>query len=273
MYSQTAGNAQCLVDGGLVKRMQPGFSARSGVLSAALAKKGVTGATDMFEGEYGFYNLYERGNVQSERVTQDLGEHFGVMDLSIKPYPCCRMTHAAIDAALEVSDSHGIDPADIKEVQISASKMVSDMVGAPFKIRENPQVDAQFSIPYTVAVALRNGDVVLRDFTSETIKSAAPILELARKIKVSVNPELPDNDISSLHMSIRMLNGQTLAHTLDALKGSPLKPLSFDECAAKFKNCLEYSGKPTFIENGDLIVDFIFNLEKKEDIGVIFDYL
>jgi 2-methylcitrate dehydratase PrpD len=58
VYSQTAGNAQCLVDGGLVKRMQPGFSARSGVLSAALASKGITGATNVFEGQYGFYNLY-----------------------------------------------------------------------------------------------------------------------------------------------------------------------------------------------------------------------
>jgi 2-methylcitrate dehydratase PrpD len=68
VYSQTAGNAQCLVDGGLVKRMQPGFSARSAVLSAALASKGVTGATNIFEGEYGFYNLYERGKVKPEKA-------------------------------------------------------------------------------------------------------------------------------------------------------------------------------------------------------------
>jgi len=100
VYSQTAGNAQCLVDGGLVKRMQPGFSARSAVLSAALGSRGVTGATNIFEGDYGFFNLYERGKVKPERVTENLGEHFAVMDLSIKPYPCCRITHGSIDAAL-----------------------------------------------------------------------------------------------------------------------------------------------------------------------------
>ncbi len=272
VYSQTAGNAQCLVDGGLVKRMQPGFSARSGVLSAALASRGVTGATNIFDGEYGFYNLYERGKVVAERATADLGDHFGVMDLSIKPYPCCRMTHASIDAALELSGTHLIDPDSIEEVEVSVSKMVFEMVGAPFKVRANPQVDAQFSIPYTVAAALRNGSVLLSDFTSETIKGATPILELARKIKVSVNPELADNDISSLHIAIKMANGQTVTHTLDTLKGSPSKPLSFDECAAKFKNCLEHSEKSALIENSDRIVDFIFNLEKKGKASEIFDY-
>jgi 2-methylcitrate dehydratase PrpD len=273
VYSQTAGNAQCLVDGGLVKRMQPGFSARSAVLSAALASKGVTGATNIFEGEYGFYNLYERGKVIAERAVENLGDHFGVMDLSIKPYPCCRMTHAAIDAALELSGFHVIDPDGIKEVEVSASKMVSDMVGSPFMIRDNPQVDAQFSIPYTVAVALRSGVVLLNDFTPETIKGAAPILELARRITVAANPDLPDNDISSLQMTIRMRDGRSLTHKLDALKGSPSKPLSFDECAEKFKNCLEYSGKSDLIENSDRIVDFLFNLEKQEDVSVIFEYM
>jgi len=273
VYSQTAGNAQCLVDGGLVKRMQPGFSARSAVLSAALASRGVTGATNIFEGEYGFYNLYERGKVIADRATENLGNHFGVMDLSIKPYPCCRMTHAAIDAALEVSGSHDIDTDDIKEAEVSVSKMVSDMVGAPFKIRDNPQVDAQFSIPYTVAVALSNGRVLLSDFNPETIKGAALILELARKVTVSLDPALPDKDLSSLQMSITMRNGRTFTHKLDALKGSPSKPLSFDECAEKFKNCLEYSGESALIENGDRIVDFIFNLEKKGDVSEIFEYL
>jgi len=122
-------------------------------------------------------------------------------------------------------------------------------------------------------VALRNGRVLLSDFTSDTIRGATPIQGLARKIKVSVNPELADNDIASVRIAITMVNGQTVTHTLDTLKGSPSKPLSFDECAAKFKNCLEYSERSELIKNSDRIVDFIFNLEKKGEAGEIFDYL
>ena len=273
VYSQTAGNAQCLVDGGLVKRMQPGFSARSAVLSAALASKAVTGATHIFEGEYGFFNLYERGKVKSEKVTENLGDHFGVMDLSIKPYPSCRMTHASIDAALELNNPHRIKPEGVAEILVYVSKMVSDMVGSPFEIRDNPQVDAQFSIPYTVAVALTRGKVFLDDFTSDTIRNDTSVLDLAKRIKVMIDPELPANDISSANMIIRMAGGESLSLKVDTLKGSPLRPMSFDDCARKFKNCLEYSQKPSLVENSEALIDFIFNLEKKEDVRELFGYV
>ena len=273
VYSQTAGNAQCLVDGGLVKRMQPGFSARGAVLSAALASQGVTGATNIFEGEYGFFNLYERGKVKPEKVTENLGDHFGVMDLSIKPYPSCRMTHASIDAALELCNSHSIAPENIAEILVYVSKMVSDMVGDPFKIRANPQVDAQFSIPYTVAVALKKGEVFVEDFSSDTVKNDSSILEFAKKIRVLIDPELSGNDISSANMVIRMLNGESISFKVDTLKGSPLRPITFNECADKFKKCLEYSHKLSLIKNSEIITDFIFNLEKKKDVGQIFDYV
>ena len=273
VYSQTAGNAQCLVDGGLVKRMQPGFSARSAVLSAALASKGVTGATNIFDGEYGFYNLYERGKVKPENVTENLGDHFGVMDLSIKPYPSCRMTHGSIDAALELRNSQSIDPEAIAEILVYGSKMVFDMVGGSFEIRTNPQVDAQFSIPYTVAVALTRGKVLLSDFSSDTITKGTSVLELAKKIKVVIDPKLPANDISSANMTIRMAKGETLSSRVDSLKGSPSKPMSFDECAGKFRNCLEYSGKASLIENADTLIELLFNLEQRKDVRELFDVL
>lgn len=273
VYSQTAGNAQCLVDGGLVKRMQPGFSARSAVLSAALATQGVTGATNIFMGEYGFFKLYERGKVKEEEAIKNLGDHFGVMDLSIKPYPCCRMTHASIDAALELYNSHHIDVENISEVVVYVSKMVSDMVGGPFTIRANPQVDAQFSIPYTVAVALRKGEVFLNDFASDTVKKDSSTLELTKKIKILIDPELSANDISSANMIIRMLKGENISFKVTTLKGSPLRPMTFEECADKFKKCLEYSHKSSLIKKSEIITDFIFNLEKKKDVSEVFDYI
>jgi 2-methylcitrate dehydratase PrpD len=273
VYSQTAGNAQCLVDGGLVKRMQPGFSARSAVLSAALASKGVTGAINIFEGEYGFYNLYERGKVKPERPTEDLGDHFGVMDLSIKPYPSCRMTHAAIDAALELFNSRNIDSEAISEVLVYGSKMVFDMVGGRFETRKNPQVDAQFSIPYTVAVALMRGKVLLSDFSSDTITKGTSVLKLAEKIKVMIDPELPAKEISSANITVKMANGETFSSRVDRLKGSPSKPMSFDDCAGKFRNCLEYSGKPSLIKNADTLIELLFNLERRKDVRELFGLL
>ena len=81
---------------------RPGFAASAGVTSAYLARAGITGSRAFLQGRYGFYNLYEGGEYDAAPVIKDLGIHFALLDLSVKPYPCCRMTHSAIDAALDL---------------------------------------------------------------------------------------------------------------------------------------------------------------------------
>jgi len=147
------------------------------------------------------------------------------------------------------------------------------MVGGPFTIRSNPQVDAQFSIPYTVAVALKKGKVFLNDFITDTVRKDSSLLELSKKIRVLIDSELSPNDISYANMVIRMLQGESISFKVTTLKGSPQRPMTFNECADKFKKCIEYSHKSSLITNSEIITDFIFNLEKKKDVGTIFDYV
>ena len=115
-YSQCAGNAQCLVDGGLAKRMQPAFAARAAVLSALLAERGITGATNIFEGQYGFFPLYYGNKYDRDKVVKELGKEFEGKNLSIKLYPCCRYTHGSIDATLSIVRENDIRPDDVAEV-------------------------------------------------------------------------------------------------------------------------------------------------------------
>jgi len=57
-YSHAAGNRQCILDGALTKRMQAGQAASAGVFSAVLAQTGFTGAHNIFNGRFGFFELY-----------------------------------------------------------------------------------------------------------------------------------------------------------------------------------------------------------------------
>ncbi|NIA19911.1 MAG: hypothetical protein GWP07_05730 [Xanthomonadaceae bacterium] len=265
VYSQTAGNAQCLLDGSLVKRMQPAFASRAGVFSSLLAQKGITGARYPFTGEYGFFNLYESGEVDSDRVTDNLGEHFGIMDLSIKPYPSCRMTHAAISAALCLHSKKSFKLSDIREVKVSVSKMAAEMVGKPFVIRDNPQVDAQFSIPYTVAVALLRGKPTLDDFTREVI-SEPQIQQLSNKIKVVIDHGLAAKDIEQVTLTVETRDGQKYREKQQHLPGSPDLPLTTNECQEKFHDCVVFSRRQDFLQREAEIIDLVFNLEKIADI-------
>ena len=265
VYSQTAGNAQCLLDGSLVKRMQPAFASRAGVFSSLLAQKGITGARYPFTGEYGFFNLYEGGEVDINRVTDNLGRHYGIMDLSIKPYPSCRMTHAAINAALLLSSRETFKLSDIRQVEVRVAEMAAEMVGKPFVIRDNPQVDAQFSIPYTVAVALLRGKPRLEDFTREKIADPQ-IQPLSDKIKIAVDHELAANDIEQVTLTVETRDGQQYREKQQHLPGSPALPLTTNECQEKFHDCVTFSQRPDFRRREAEIVDMIFNLEKIDDI-------
>jgi 2-methylcitrate dehydratase PrpD len=270
VYSQTSGNAQCLIDGGLVKRMQPAFSAQAGVVSALLAEKGITGARDILEGIYGFFNLYEGGDYNREKILTGLGKQFEGARLSIKPYPSCRMTHASIDAAIAVRKEKGLEASEIVEIVVCVSKMVYDMVGGPFAIRKSPQVDAQFSIPYTIAVGILRGDVFLKDFEEFFIRDPA-VLKLAEKVKVIMDPALQERDMGIATFVVKTNQG-VYEKKVSKVKGSPSNPMSMDECIEKFKKCFAYTQKPVSQTKLDEILYELANFEKIKDVKDFMDF-
>ncbi|MDY6791825.1 MAG: MmgE/PrpD family protein [Thermodesulfobacteriota bacterium] len=265
-YSQTAGNAQGLLEGRLVKRMQPGFAAQAGLTSAFLAERGITGSHAFLEGTYGFYNLYEQGEFDHQPIVERLGSHYTITDLSIKPYPSCRMTHASIDAALELRDVIGGDVEDIDQIEVNASKMVTEMVGKPFVIGTNPQVDAQFSIPYTVACAMVRGDVFIGDFETEAIHDTQ-VKSLADRVTVSVNSDLLDKDILHAGLVIKMNDGRTHEKTVNVPLGNPEKSMDVEQCKQKFRKCVAYSGLDFDKSKIEDLLSMIDSLEHIQDIN------
>ncbi len=261
VYSLTSGNAQTLIDGGLTKRMQPGFSSRSAVFSALLAEKGINGAIDVFEGKYGFFNLYERGIYDRAPVLKDLGKEFYGDKLSIKPYPSCRMTHASIDATLDLVKDKDIKPEEVESVEVYVSKMAKTMVGK-FKLEGNPQVEAQFSIPYTVATAILKRDVFLDDFEVPNVLGNKERLDFLKKIKVYEDPEIAEKEISISRVKIVTKTRGIFEHRVEGLKGSPARPMTEEEIAEKFRKCLKYAGEPD--DNVGKILEIIKNFEDHE---------
>ncbi|MBN1102999.1 MAG: MmgE/PrpD family protein [Deltaproteobacteria bacterium] len=265
VYSQTSGNAQGLVEGRLVKRMQPGFASQAGVTSAFLARAGITGSHRFLLGPYGFYNLYEQGDVDPEPVLQGLGGHYTILDLSMKPYPCCRMTHASIDAALRIRKAMAGRWADVQRVRVEVSKMVTEMVGKPFAMGTDPQVDAQFSIPYTVSVALLRGDPFLEDFELHRIREDA-VNALAARVEVIASPALAEKDITHARMSVHLTNGQVHEAEVTAPLGNPANPLDLEQCRDKFRKCLLHSGADASARKARDLLHMVEHLEEVQDV-------
>src|SRR5947207_1775606 len=161
-YSHAAGNRQCILDGALTKRLQAGQAASASVFSAILAQTGFTGARNIFNGRFGFLELYQPNGYDASVLLRDLGTAFRGEALSYKPYPCGRPLHAAIDAALAARARLDIErPDDIGSVTVEA-----DLAGhsdqfarGPAKRRPTQVVEAQFAQPFLVATALVHGRV------------------------------------------------------------------------------------------------------------------
>jgi len=268
VYSQCSGNAQGLIEGRLVKRLQPGFAAQAGLTSAFLAKAGITGSRRFLEGPYGFYPLYERGEYDPESILEGLGNHYTITDLSVKPYPCCRMTHASIDGALDLRDRIAGDLEGIEDIEVITSRMVQEMVGRPFVVGTDPQVDAQFSIPYVVSVALARGDVFLGDFEVPCIRDSR-MNALAQRVHVTVDQSLPEKDLFHSRIIITMKNQERHKTSVSVPLGNPGKPLSLEQCREKFKKCISSMGTGIDERKLEELLLTVEHLEEVRDVGVL----
>jgi 2-methylcitrate dehydratase PrpD len=274
-YHQCAGNGQCVIDGALTKRMGPGFSVRAGVTAALLAQKGVTGAKNCLEGEAGLYKVYHRGEYDLHTLTHDLGKHFEGINVSIKPYPCCRGTHPSIDAALAVAQKYNIKPENVEAITTSTGEANNSLLCTPFeqKVRPRNPVDTQFSIPWGVATALARRRVAMEDFTEAAIRDRA-VLDLTGKLKAVVDPGLNSPlGIEPARVTVTMKDGAVYSEQVQHPLGSPERPMSFQDCVRKFEDCVSFSGNRLTQQQVKEVIDLVGELENLKDVRQIIGLL
>ena len=138
-----------------------------------------------------------------------------------------------------------------------------ELVGNPFRPQDDPRVSAQFSVAYTVALALRHGGVQIDDFDADRIRGDQETQKLADSIRVTAN----DEGYHQVHL--RLSDGSTRKRRVKALKGTPERPLNRMEKRRKIDDALRnieaHSGDPS-------LADIVQNVPD-EGIGALTEWL
>jgi len=269
-YHQAGGNILCIDDGAMTKRAGPGFSARNGIMAALMAQKGITGGKNVLEGPHGLFNVYHRGDYNPEVLTANLGEKFEGINVSFKPYPCCRYSHPAIDAVLALVREHNFKAEDVDNVTILVGRSCWDLLCQPLSIKQNPMniVDSQFSLPWAVACAIAHSKVGIADFTTQAIRDSA-VLALSNKVMPKLDEGLSQKGIEVTTVKIETKDGEVYSKRVGISYGNPRNPMSMDAIVAKFRDCASFAAKPVSQKNVEKLIRLVCQLETVSDVGQI----
>jgi len=140
------------------------------------------------------------------------------------------MTHVPIDIVLDIMKEHSLVPDDILKITVETRKWASTLKSyRPINLEQ-----AVYSIPFTVGIAVAEGDVSPRQMREERLNDPY-ILNQADKVELIYNPELDEGYKERWKASVNMetKRGNFRIHRSFA-KGDSQNQFTQEELKAKF---------------------------------------
>lgn len=228
--SNAGGTWAYILEGAMSKRVHPGFAAHTGIIAAYLAANDVTGPASIFEAPWGgYYPTYVPGVATPDEAVKDLGTDFRIRLVGFKPYAACRGIHSSVDVMLDLRRKHQLRAAEVKQVLVRGSPTHLKQLA---KQEVHTLLDAQMSLPYSIAVSLVSGGAMLDQYTADAL-TRTEVRELARRVHLKLEPSVADGD--EPYIDVELNDGRVLTGRVLIARGESENPLSEDELRAKFR--------------------------------------
>jgi len=217
-----------LADGAMTKRFHPGRAAENGVSSALLAEAGLVGPRYILDAAWGgFYATYSGPVATPEASIENLGREFRILRSGQKPYACCRGLHSSVEALLDLMAEGKVCGDDIEQIIVH---------GAERTVRQFAKrdvctlLDAQFSMPYALAVTAVTGRAGLDEFLPPRTDDART-RALMDRVHVVADRALGPYDEPELE--VRTRDGHVLFRHVPVPRGAPQRPLETAQLVRK----------------------------------------
>lgn len=152
-----------------------GWVAMGGLMAAMSARKGFQGGLGALDGEFGFWSMAGSDRFDPGRGLDGLGETWLTREIEYKLHPSIGINHPAFWATSKLVREHALDATAVEQIAITTpwGNLLADTSPAG-------AVDAQFSLPYTVATALDRRPLTPRLYDEETLRDPGINRLLAR---------------------------------------------------------------------------------------------
>lgn len=265
--TQSFGLWAFLADGANCKILHPARAAASGTEAAFLAKSGMTGPEHILDAKDGGLFPATSDEYDLSLVSKDLGKKYELLYMDNKPYPCCRSTHCAIDAAIAIKNKYGITEDDILCIEVNTYLVGYKQCGvSEGSLNPVKSVDAKFSTPFTVACAFIFGEVTLNQFRQEIIDNPK-VKELLRKVKVAPKDKFTKAYPEHWGCELKVIckDGRELTEEITDASGSIYNPLTTEQVKSKALTLLE----DIYPEDAPRIIDIISTIDNAQIIPAL----
>jgi 2-methylcitrate dehydratase PrpD len=236
--SFASGLLECWVDGTQTKFLHPGWSAQSGITAALLARSGVTGPAQVFEGRWGLFASHLQDSSAHRdfaRISAGLGQHWESRNSSFKPFPAAHVIHPYISAVLRLKAKHEIQQGDVERMECPVTAFIVGIVCEPTEEKFAPASDShgRVSLQYSLAEALYHGALGKAAYSVES-RTNPQILALARRVQYRVDPDYPGPGRFKGAVKIVLKDGREFEEVEEYNRGSAENPMTYQELRAKF---------------------------------------
>ena len=213
-----------------------GFAASTGLMSAVMARNGMSGCRNGLDKGGGYYLLCGSPDYKEEEILRDFGEVYQLDLLSFKPYPTCRFMQSSLDSLGLLLNGTALEAKEIERVEFYLPPYLAKI----FAVYDPPSMtDAQFSLPYAAAMLL-SGCVPSPQWYSQTNLSDPEIAGISRKVKLFPDEEIErrraEESVLSPRVQIVTMDGQVREKQEYCAKGHPQKPFEKKDFEQKFRN-------------------------------------
>ncbi|MEN3002651.1 MAG: MmgE/PrpD family protein [Armatimonadota bacterium] len=246
-------------------------ASRHAVFASWLAKHGLTGPSEIFEGKMGFMKQVS-GEFTLGALGGEEGRPFMINETYIKYFPVEYHAQSAVWAALALREQLGGNLSAVEAVEIDTFEASYSIIGSePEKWAPKSRETADHSLPYIVGVTLMDGKVDLDSF-EESRYTDPELLAFVRKIQVRHDPALDAGYPAGIpnRITLRLRDGRTLTEESTFPRGHARNPMSDEEVEAKFRRLTEWAFSPA---RQDEILHFLWNLETQPHLRPLMEML